>query len=640
MTAPDSTVDRLFRPTHKKRVLFFALADTLLFCCSLFLAFGVRFDFDMPQYYGMIVQRELPLFIGIKLLVFGMFGVYRMAWRHVGIHDLFNLMIAMGTAQLLLVVAILVPMGDIVPLLGILHVPGFPRSVFVIDFLISGILIATLRLGKRLYLEAFRQKTRARGGRRAIIIGGGITGEALLRDFTRNPKAVYDPVCILDDDPLRKGQYLHGVPVHGAISDLESSIRGFRAETVIIAHQSLEHKTLRSIYEQAKAAGITDIKTVPPVADYDKPLVSLKDLEEISIEDLIGRQAVQVDHQEIRGFLTGKAICITGAGGSIGSEIVRQVCGFEPESLLLFDIDETELHRMQRKLADFPFPIHFVAGDVCDERSVDEAFSRFRPEIVFHAAAYKHVPMMEMNPKEALKVNILGTATAARTACRYRASTFIMISTDKAVRPTSIMGASKRLAEDICRSLNSADGTQFISVRFGNVLGSRGSVLPIFMEQLKHGGPLTITHKDMRRYFMTIPEAVSLVLQASATGSGGDVMVLDMGEPVSIVSLAEELIRIHGLEPYRDIDIVFTGVRPGEKLFEEMLTAEEGTTASKRNKIFFARNRNILNETSTTELIAACEQIIATRYPSMDEERSAVRKFLKNHVAHYCEAES
>lgn len=640
MTAPDSTVDRLFRPTHKKRVLFFALADTLLFCCSLFLAFGVRFDFDMPQYYGMIVQRELPLFIGIKLLVFGMFGVYRMAWRHVGIHDLFNLMIAMGTAQLLLVVAILVPMGDIVPLLGILHVPGFPRSVFVIDFLISGILIATLRLGKRLYLEAFRQKTRARGGRRAIIIGGGITGEALLRDFTRNPKAVYDPVCILDDDPLRKGQYLHGVPVHGAISDLESSIRGFRAETVIIAHQSLEHKTLRSIYEQAKAAGITDIKTVPPVADYDKPLVSLKDLEEISIEDLIGRQAVQVDHQEIRGFLTGKAICITGAGGSIGSEIVRQVCGFEPESLLLFDIDETELHRMQRKLADFPFPIHFVAGDVCDERSVDEAFSRFRPEIVFHAAAYKHVPMMEMNPKEALKVNILGTATAARTACRYRASTFIMISTDKAVRPTSIMGASKRLAEDICRSLNSADGTQFISVRFGNVLGSRGSVLPIFMEQLKHGGPLTITHKDMRRYFMTIPEAVSLVLQASATGSGGDVMVLDMGEPVSIVSLAEELIRIHGLEPYRDIDIVFTGVRPGEKLFEEMLTAEEGTTASKRNKIFFARNRNILNETSTTELIAACEQIIATRYPSMDEERSAVRKFLKNHVVHYCEAES
>lgn len=194
MTAPDSTVDRLFRPTHKKRVLFFALADTLLFCCSLFLAFGVRFDFDMPQYYGMIVQRELPLFIGIKLLVFGMFGVYRMAWRHVGIHDLFNLMIAMGTAQLLLVVAILVPMGDIVPLLGILHVPGFPRSVFVIDFLISGILIATLRLGKRLYLEAFRQKTRARGGRRAIIIGGGITGEALLRDFTRNPKAVYDQI--------------------------------------------------------------------------------------------------------------------------------------------------------------------------------------------------------------------------------------------------------------------------------------------------------------------------------------------------------------------------------------------------------------------------------------------------------------
>jgi len=429
------------------------------------------------------------------------------------------------------------------------------------------------------------------------------------------------------------------VEILGPISELQSAIRSLHVETIIIADQSLHHKTLRFIYEQAKTVGINDIKMVPPVTDYEKPLISLKDLEEISIEDLIGRQAVYVDYQEIRSFLTNKIICVTGAGGSIGSEIVQQVCGFDPKAVLLFDIDETELHRMQRKLSGYSFALHYISGDICDKRRIEEVFSRFKPDIVFHAAAYKHVPMMELNPKEALRTNILGTTTVAQAARRHGVCTFIMISTDKAVRPTSIMGASKRIAEDICRAFNTLENTHFISVRFGNVLGSRGSVLPIFMEQLKQGGPLTVTHKDMRRYFMTIPEAVSLVLQASVVGNGGDIMVLDMGEPVSIVSLAEELIRIHGLQPYRDIDIVFTGIRPGEKLFEEILTAEEGTTASKREKILFAQNRSQYDEVTVNEIITMCNQLIMTQYQSVKEERCAVRNFLKKYVVHYQEAE-
>jgi FlaA1/EpsC-like NDP-sugar epimerase len=393
------------------------------------------------------------------------------------------------------------------------------------------------------------------------------------------------------------------------------------------------------IHEQAVRSGIDTIKVVSPVADFDQPGVSLKNLEEISVEDLIGRQAVEVDREEIRSFLTDRVVLVTGAGGSIGSELAMQVCDFRPKRIVLFDIDETDLHNIQRRLEKSGttgfFPIEYVTGDVRDPARVEEVFSRFRPEIVFHAAAYKHVPMMELNPLEALKVNIIGTNILARTAQKYSAGAFIMISTDKAVRPTSVMGASKRLAEEICRVQNGQGETAFISVRFGNVLGSRGSVLPIFMDQLKCGGPLTVTHKDMERYFMTIPEAVSLVLQASVIGQGGEVMVLDMGDPVRIVSLAEELIRIHGLTPYRDIDIVFTGMRPGEKLFEEMLTAEEGTSATRRDKIYVAKSGKGLLVTDIPRILDECERLISVKFDSPAEELNAVKAYLCTYITHY-----
>ncbi|KAF0185759.1 MAG: UDP-N-acetylglucosamine 4 6-dehydratase / UDP-4-dehydro-6-deoxy-2-acetamido-D-glucose 4-reductase [Nitrospirae bacterium] len=638
MPEPLSLGSRILKPTREKRIGFFMLGDAVLISCALVLSFFVRFDFQLPDGYDAVLLNALPFFICVKLVVFILFGVYRMTWRHAGIHDLFNLMNAMATAQLLLAVGVLVPLGDKLPALSFLHIPGFPRSVFLMDFFISGLFIVSLRISKRLYLEAFRHKARTKGGKRTLIVGGGVSGEMIIRDLMRTASA-YTAVAILDDNPERNGQYIHGVPVKGQVRDLPHLIATLHAEAIIIANQKLDHRTLRTIYEQAVNSGISTIKSVSAVADLGQPGVSLKNLEEISIEDLIGRQAVEVDREEIQSFLSGRVVLITGAGGSIGSELVTQVCAFRPQMLVLLDIDETELHALQRKLekdhTTQGFSVQYITGDVRDHLRIKEVFSRFRPEIVFHAAAYKHVPMMEMNPLEALKVNVVGTNILSRAAKEFDARTFVMISTDKAVRPTSIMGASKRLAEEICRAENETGDTAFLSVRFGNVLGSRGSVLPIFMEQLKKGGPLTVTHKDMQRYFMTIPEAVSLVLQASVAGKGGEVMVLDMGDPVRIVSLAEELVRIHGLEPYRDIDIIFTGIRPGEKLFEEILTAEEGISASRRHKIFVANSGKGLALTDLHHVLDECARLISKPFASSSEELHAAKTYLRKYIKHY-----
>ena len=637
-------VERLLRPTRWKRIAFFFVGDAFLIAVALASAFLLRFEFSIPPSYWTILKRALPIFVSMKLLCFWAFGTYKITWRHVGIHDLFNMMAAMGVAQLLLMVAILISFADALPSLSPLNIKGFPRSIFIIDFFISGLLVVSFRVAKRLYFEAFKQRREPPSGTPTIIVGGGVTGEMIIRDLLRNPKSAFQPVAIVDDNPVRKGQYLHGIPVRGATRHLSRLIKELEAKAVIVADAKLNQRTLRNIYDQARVNGVTAVKTVNAVADLEKPGISLKSLEEISIEDLIGRQAVEVDRLEIKEFLAGKRILITGAGGSIGAEISEQVCSFAPAEVVLFDIDETELHQLDFNLKKIgvsdAVQVFFVAGDVCDEHRIEEVFRRHRPQVVFHAAAYKHVPMMELNATEALKVNIFGTHVLARAASDHGAETFILISSDKAVRPTSIMGASKRLAEEICRSMNkNGNGTSYISVRFGNVLGSRGSVLPIFMDQLRQGGPLTVTHRDMRRYFMTIPEAVSLVLQASVIGKGGEVMVLDMGEPVSIVSLAEELIRINGLEPYRDIEIVFTGMRPGEKLFEELLTAEEGTRASRRNKIYVANTRDSLTPDELDHILVECRAVMSGIHNNQDDELIAVKAFLKQYVNHYHQVE-
>ena len=654
----------LFSVSHFKRFLFFLLFDIVLIAVSLYLSFLFHFDFDVSSVYFGPFFEMLPYFIVVKILLFGLFRIYKMTWRYVGIFDLFNIVVALVVAAMALIILSL----PIAHLPVKLAVTGFPKRIILEDSIISVFLITGLRISKRLYLEVIRKQRVTKEGKRTIVLGAGNTGEMIIREMVRTNSGQFYPVGFLDDDRTKAGTYLHGVKVISPIRDLSAVIPDYDIEAVIIAIPSLNHKALKTIYNTAKKQKVSTIKIVPRIYNFDKPDINMKNLEDISIEDLVGRQSVAVDYKEVAGFLNGKSVLITGAGGSIGSEIVNQVCGFEPRSVVVFDIDETELHNLQLRLNRL-FPqlggnIHYKTGDVRDAARLAEVFDEFRPELVFHAAAYKHVPMMEYNPKEAVKVNILGTYELARTARRWGVDKFIMISTDKAVRPTSIMGATKRMAEFICTAMNNsekngnpADGsdekngspqasgndsasgahgtTKFTSVRFGNVLGSRGSVLPLFLDQLKYGGPITVTHKEMKRYFMTIPEAVSLVLQASAVGAGGEVLVLDMGEPVYITDVAEELIRIHGLEPYVDIDIQYTGLRPGEKLFEEILTAEEGTVASKHKKIFVARNSEKYSLKEIGSIVQEFRQIASE--PQAKNECN-VKETLKKYVKHYEES--
>jgi FlaA1/EpsC-like NDP-sugar epimerase len=641
----------LTTPSHAKRFLFFLFFDIVLITFSLFLSFFFHFDFNLYVPYLNLISEALPFFIIFKLMSFGVFRVYRMTWRYVGIFELVNIVGALIVAAMALII-ISLPISFIP---SNLTITGFPRRIILEDSIISVFFISGLRISKRLYLEVIRKQRPAKQSKKTIVIGAGNTGEMLIRDMARNNFNEFYPLGFLDDNKTKVGTYIHGVKVLETTDKLKDIIIKYGADAIIVAIPSLNHKILKEVYDSANKLNVNTIKIVPRIYNFDKPDINLKGLEDISIEDLVGRQSVTIDYKEIGSFLNNKSVIVTGAGGSIGAEIVDQVCAFYPEEVILFDIDETELHNLSLKLNRL-FPhlsekVHYITGDVKDEMRLREVFEAFKPQIVFHAAAYKHVPMMEYNPKEAVKVNILGTYNLAKTAVEYGVEKFIMISTDKAVRPTSIMGATKRIAEYVCKAFNNSllrnevnhqlteneGGTKFISVRFGNVLGSRGSVLPLFLEQLKHGGPLTVTHKDMKRYFMTIPEAVSLVLQASTMGEGGEVFILDMGEPVNITDIAEELIRIHGLEPYKDIDIIFTGLRPGEKLFEEILTAEEGTVASKHEKVFIANNSEKYSLSEIEQILREFKTLLAK--PSI-RNNDKVKEILKKYVKHYEEVSS
>lgn len=689
----------LYDLTHTSsisRFLFFFFCDIIIVTLSLYLSFLVHFDFSLRVPYAELLQEVLLAFLLIKLGFLTIFRIYKITWRYVGVADLMNIVMAVVIAQMVLLILSLPNAFFELP------ITGLAKRIFLVDGFFTLAFISGLRVSKKLYMEVIREKGTGRKGKRTLIVGAGNTGEMLLRDMARKGFADFYPIGFLDDDRNKVGTYMHGVKVLGELGKMGKVIAQNQVETVIIAIPTLNHKVLRELYESARACKVGAIKVVPRIYDFDRPDINLKGLEDISIEDLIGRQVISVDFRGIRNFLEGKSVLITGAGGSIGMEIVTQVCTFGPRRLVLFEIDETELHNLSLRLVRM-FPnlsgeIEYVTGDVRDEGRVREIFGRYRPEIIFHAAAYKHVPMMEFNPREAAKVNIFGTFNIARAAVACGTETFVMISTDKAVQPTSVMGATKRMAEFICRAFNAGNGdivppgpcpatpelirdsaavshpsnvslirngapvslenaklssvdsansrpgpqnakfqdltpsTRFMSVRFGNVLGSRGSVLPLFLDQLKHGGPLTVTDPEMKRYFMTIPEAVSLVLQASILGHGGEVFVLDMGEPVKIVHIAEELIRLHGLEPYRDIDIQFTGLRPGEKLFEEILTAEEGTDASCHEKIFVARNIGKYGVDDLEGILAEFSDVI--RDPS-DDSDDKMKQLLKKYVKHY-----
>lgn len=580
----------IFKKTAFTRILFFVLSDAVLVAISVWLAFLLRFDFNIPLQYFPFIYRMIGLAIIFVVPVFYFQKLYSFSWSYVSTNEVISLFKATTIAFVFLTIAIFV--SYYFP-----HFTNFPRSTIFVSYILVFIFCGGLRLAKRIYLRILGQNRMAEK-EKTLIVGAGDAGEQILRSIISSNKNLYNPIGFVDDSPIKKGVLIHGLKVLGKISDIPDIVLENNVKQLIVALPSAGKTTIRKAVELGRKAGLKKIKIAPPLSEVMDGRVSFKNLKDVEVEDLLGREEVNLDTKQIENFIKDKVILITGAAGSIGSELSRQTAKFSPNLLLLLDQDETGIFNISKELENnFPaLKIQPLIADIRDKEKINEIFKKFQPEIVFHAAAYKHVPLMEENPDEAVKNNIFGTENLANASLEQGVEKFILISTDKAINPTSVMGATKRISEMLCQAYNQKNQVKFISVRFGNVLNSRGSVIPIFREQIKRGGPVEVTHRDMKRYFMLTSEACLLVMQAGAMGQGGEVFVLDMGKPIKIWELAKEMIRLSGFEPDKDIAIVFTGIRPGEKLFEEMLTAEEGTIATQNQKIFMAKLSNIKPE--------------------------------------------
>jgi len=558
------------------------LAHIVVFACSLMLSFLLannmqfRADWLVEQY-----PLLLLFFIIVKLVVFGLFKQYRGWWRYVGISDLTGIVSASLVSTLIIVALWWALLNTTLARRSLQNMTEVSQGVFMGDMAATVLLLAGLRMVIRLYYEEFRTVEAGRL-KRFLIVGAGNTGEAMLREIHRMPVTQYEVVGFIDDDPVKRGINIHGIPVLGTVEQLPKICKERNIEEVAIAMPSADPKELRHVIQVCAGIKIR-FRTVPSITDISQ-------IRDVDINDLLGREAVELDWDSISAFTRDKIILVTGAGGSIGSEMCRQVCNSGPKLLLLIEQAENPLFYIERELRKrFPqVPIKAIICDITDKIRVEEIFEKHKPQVVIHAAAHKHVPLMELNPGEAIKNNIAGTQVVADAADKYGTTNFVMISTDKAVNPTSIMGSSKRIAEMHIQVLSRSSKTHFVTVRFGNVLGSDGSVVPIFKKQIAEGGPVIVTHPDMKRYFMTISEASQLVLQAATMGKGGEIFVLDMGEPVKIVDLARELITLSGLG--EDIEIRYTHPRPGEKLFEELSTKGEDMQPTRHPKIAIWKN--------------------------------------------------
>jgi FlaA1/EpsC-like NDP-sugar epimerase len=560
--------------------------DAALITASLVISYALRFNTtDLGLHWGQIEMILVPL-LAIRLGIFASLGLYHGMWRFTGMRDLISLVKAVTYSSGLVVATLFL----------VFRLREYPRSVFVIDWFVVLVLVGGSRFAYRLYHEGLLHTGMNRHSiaRKVLIVGAGRAGEMILREILGNGRLDYAPVGFVDDSRKTRNMTIHGYRVLGNTRDIPRLVKEYAVDEVFLAIPGASGAAKRRIMRTCKRAGIK-AKTLPAVSEILNGSAKVNMLREFRIEDLLGREPARLDTASIREFLKDKTVLITGAGGSIGSELCRQVAQFSPKRLVLFERTEYNLYQVHMNLQDL-FPevaVSPVIGDILNQNRVEQTFAKFMPEVVFHAAAYKHVPLMEMNPLEALWNNVHGTAIVARCSHAYGVSKFVMVSTDKAVRPTNIMGVSKRIAELICQSIGSTSKTQFVTVRFGNVLNSVGSVIPLFNHQIAKGGPVTVTHPDIYRYFMTIPESVQLIMQAGAMGKGGELFILDMGEPVKIVDLARDMISLSGLEPDRDIRIVFTGLRLGEKLYEELLSEGEEIKSTLHEKIKVAKSDSL-----------------------------------------------
>jgi len=553
------------------------------------LGLAVRFELSVPPECLAACVRSWMVTVPLRLLILGLFGMYQRLWRYASVRDLGA--VASG-----------VSLGYLGALTLVSYVPGmaWSRGAMLVSYLLAMCFVGLSRFYLRIKAELARMRRQANSSElngvvngnstRVLIVGAGSAGVMVAKEIAAHPEMGKVAVGYVDDDPSKTGGIMMGLPVLGSARDIPGIVEARRVDEVIIAMPSAGGQAIREVVDICRHLKV-NIQTLPGMYEIVDGKVSLKQLRDIQIEDLLGREPVRMDMREIGAYLAGRKVLITGAGGSIGSEICRQVALFKPKCIVLLGHGENSIFEIQNDLARrFPtVKTYAVIADVRDAERIEKVFQKYRPDVVFHAAAHKHVPLMEANPEEALTNNVFGTRNVAQAADKYEVKRFVMISTDKAVNPVSIMGMSKRIAEMVVQAVGSESDTKFMAVRFGNVLGSRGSVVPLFRKQIAEGGPVTVTHPDMTRYFMTIPEAVQLVIQAGAMGEGGEVFVLDMGEPVKIVDLAEEIIKLSGYVPGKDIEIVYTGIRPGEKLFEEILTSDEAAIATRHKKIFVSQ---------------------------------------------------
>ncbi len=532
----------------------------------------VRFEFGkepIPDYYINVLWEMLPLMLPVAIAVFSFFRLYTTLWYYAGATELLYLTSACIVDALLnTVMVLLVYRHEEYPL---------PRSWYFLYGALLLIMMVIARFSQRGMKNITNRKHRTEKMKRVLIVGAGEAGNAIIKEIVNSPYVNLKIVGIVDDDKGKRGKFMHGIKVIGDRNDIVDIAESHRVDEIIIAMPTVSAMEMKGILDICKQTGC-ELKRLPGMYQLVNGDVSISKLKDVDVNDLLGREPIKVDLDSIMGYVSGKVVMVTGGGGSIGSELCRQVASHNPKQLVIVDIYENTTYDIQQELKRrYPeLDLVVLIASIRNTKRVDQIFEKYHPEIVYHAAAHKHVPLMEDSPNEAVKNNVLGTWKVVQAADKHKVKRFVMISTDKAVNPTNIMGATKRICEMIIQTYNNRSETEYVAVRFGNVLGSNGSVIPLFKKQIEAGGPVTVTHPDIIRYFMTIPEAVSLVLQAGAYAKGGEIFILDMGEPVKIVDLARNLILLSGHKPNEDIQITFTGLRPGEKLYEEMLMKEEG----------------------------------------------------------------
>ncbi len=594
----------LLQKKIKTNLIFLIFGDFVIIFSSLFLSVLFRFEFVIPpQYLELLALKNLFMILSLKIAFFTIFGLYRGMWRFTSIWDLFNIIKSNIFSTLCLVIAV-----------RYLHGFGsISRSLFLIDFIICLGLISASRLGIRIFFSHIlvffnNERSISTYKKKILLIGAGHTGKMILQQLVTNSSNSIEVIGFLDDDLKKVGREMNSFPILGPVKDIFKYTYLF--DEVYICVPSASRHQMRIIYNECKKIN-KPFKTLPSLSELIEGKVSLSQLRDVSLSDLLGRKEISLDETLINKLIKGKRVLVTGAGGSIGSELVRQCLKFEPSVMILLDISEFNLFQIEREVVSHNSKILFkpILSDIRDLSLMDSVFSEYRPQIVFHAAAYKHVPMQENFPWEAIKTNVNGSSNISEISLKYQVEKFVFVSTDKAVKPTNVMGATKRLAEILMQYYNSKNEvTNFVTVRFGNVLGSSGSVIPIFQEQIKNGGPITITDPEMTRYFMSIPEASQLILQAGSLGKGGEVYILDMGNPIKIVDIANELIRLSGFKPGTDISLKFTGSRPGEKKYEELSLPSEHLDETKHEKIFVLNNKN-LHQNNLTEIISSINNL-------------------------------